>query len=264
MLDVFKNQNEKFYECRIDNKIITSTKKQLIEELDEENIIVDKGLLEKYIGRILKEMIKEYKLEIKPMYNSMGIFLDDKEEFVLVYEDNETHRIIGENDVQSSFIDEIKKKELDRQGSLTESYFRISHNPTLPQAVRLSLLGYSAIHPFYYAISKKIEFLPYLFIIGINGSGKTTNLVLFVNKMYGTKLKNPNKVKSEARITKYLTESPFSINIEEMMGIPEDQMSMLKAYATERPTRDRMDNQKMNKEQMYAAVCGSSNSNDFL
>ena len=264
LLNVFKGKNERFYEIKIKGEILCKPKKQIIDELDKMNQIINKNMVDSAVSQILEESIKVYDLKIKPMYNTVGIFLSKENEFILVYEDDENQRIIGENDVQLSLLKAIRAKELDREGDLTESYFRIINNPTLSQNVRLSLLGWSASHPFFYAISNKITFLPPLFLIGPHGTGKSTSLENLMNYLYGTKMKNPDKVKTDARITKFLTESPFAVNIDDMKGVPPDQIAMLKSYAVKRDTRDRMDGQNMLEEQMYASICGSSNSNEFL
>ena len=264
LIDVYKGQNERLYEIKVNGELIVKPKKDLIEELDERNQIINKNLVHKAVSQILEETIKINNLKTKPMYNTIGIFLDEKKNFVIVYEDNENHRIVGENDIQAEIIDLIRERELDKEGKLAKVFFEISHNPTLSQNVRLSLLGFSAIHPFFHSISNKIEFFPLLFLIGVHGSGKTTSLEIFMNLLFGTILKTSDDVGSMPRLTKFLTESMFALNIDDMNKLLEDHMGFLKSYATRRGSRKRMDNQKIIKEQMYASICGSANTNEFL
>lgn len=263
LLNIYNGQNEMFYEAKVNGEVICKPKKQLIEFLEERNLIIDESLVKKAVSNILRESIIAYDLMPKPMFNTIGIFLRD-DDFVLVYGDDEYKRVIGENDTQKDLLDDIKEKELDKKGILTKIFYEIIHFPTLPLNVRLSILGYSAIHPFFFALSRKLDLLPNLFLIGKHGSGKTTTLRIFLNLLFGTKMMKSDDVRTEARLTKFLTQHLFVINIDDVDVIPEDQIGFIKTYSTERGTRNRMDNQKMNKEQMYASIAGSANSKDFL
>ncbi len=263
LLNPYEGQNETFYEVKVNGEVICKPKKQLIEYLEEKNLVIDDGLIKKAISNILRESIKEYGLQLKPMFNTVGIFLKDND-FILVYENNENQRIIGENDVQRDLIDKINEKELDKEGKLTEIFYKIIHFPTLPENVRLSILGYSAISPFFYAFSSRLDLLPNLFLIGKHGTGKTTTLRIFTNLLFGTKMMKADDIRTEARLTKFLTFCLFILNIDDVDYLSEENIGMIKTYSTERGTRNRMDNQKMNKEQMYASIVGSANSKDFL
>jgi len=264
LLNFYEGENDIFYEVRCNGEVVCKTKKDLFDYLDEKNLIVDQILVKSAVSQIIRESITEYNLKKKPMYNTIGLFLNKKEELELVYEDDENKRIIAENDVQLDLIDKIKEKELDKKGELTEHFFKIIHIPTVPINVRLSILGYSAIAPFFYALSKELDFYPYLFLIGKHGSGKTTLLELFMNILFGTVMKTVDDMKSEARLTKFLTECLFMLNIDDIDKMDEDLLGFLKSFATRKSQRNRMDNQKMRKEQMYENVCGSANSNTFL
>ncbi|MBD3212358.1 MAG: hypothetical protein GF311_07105 [Candidatus Lokiarchaeota archaeon] len=266
LLNVYKGQNDTFYELKLNGSVVCKTKEGILEFMEEKNLIIDQNSLKMATSNILRESMKEYHLHPKPMYNTVGVFFSKSDDdIIVVYDDDDKKRIIGENDLQLKLIERIKEKEMDKKGELTDLFYQIIHLPALPEEVRISVLGYTAIHPFFFVLSDHIDILPLLFLIGKHGAGKTTTLKIFMNYLFGTEIKKADDIRSDARFSKFLTEMGFCTLIDDFDKLPDNHLGFVKTYASQRGKRYRMKkNQEFIIEQLYASIGGTANEKEFL
>lgn len=266
LLNVYEGQNDTFYEIKLNGGVVCKTKEGLLEFMEDKNLVIDQNTLRTATSNILRESMKEYQLNPKPMYNTVGIFFSKSDDdIIIVYDDDDKKRIIGENDLQLKLIEKIKEKEMDKKGELTDLFYQIIHLPALPEKVRISVLGYTAIHPFFFVLSDHIDILPLLFLIGKHGAGKTTTLKIFLNYLFGTEIKKADDIRSDARFSKFLTEMGFCTLIDDFDKLPDNHLGFVKTYASQRGKRYRMKkNQEFIIEQLYASIGGTANEKEFL
>lgn len=268
LIHVYEGENDYFYECRINNEIVCKTKADLFKYLENETTyaFISGKDLKDAINNVLRKSQEESEFPVLQMYHTAGVFLNrEDQDFIIVHPFKEDLYVVGENDVQFRYIERIKEKGIDSEGRLTRCFYDILHIKTMREDVRIGTFGYSAIHPFFYALSGVIDVFPNLFMISGHGSGKTTLLEILINHLYGTEMKSPDSIDTTARLTKYSTESPFGLNIDDIDILEPKLMNWIKTNSTRKGTRDRMDkDQKMNREQTYAPYTGSGNIKDFL
>jgi len=268
LMHIYEGENDFFYECRINNEIICKTKTDLYRFLENETTyaFISGKELKDAINNVLRKSQEEFEIPVLQMYHTVGVFLNrENQDFIIVHPFKEDLYVIGENDVQYGYIERIKEKGIDFEGKLTRCFRDILHIKTMREDVRIGCFGYSAIHPFFYALRRVIDVFPNLFMIGVPGSGKTTLLELLINCNYGTELKSPDSIDTTARLTKYATESTFGLNIDDLDILELKLMNWIKTNSTRKGTRDRMNkDQKMNREQTYTSYTGSANKKDFL
>ena len=268
LIHVYEGENDYFYECRINSEIVCKTKADLFKYLEDETTyaFISGKDLKDAINNVLRKSQEESEFPVLKMYHTAGVFLDrEDQDFIIVHPFKEDLYVFGENDVQFRYIERIKEKGIDLEGKLTRCFYDLLHIKTMREDVRIGAFGYSAIHPFFYALSGVIDVFPNLFMISGHGSGKTTLLEILINHLYGTEMKSPDSIESTARLTKYSTESPFGLNIDDIDFLDPKLMNWIKTNSTRKGTRDRMDKeQKMNREQTYAPYTGSANIKDFL
>ena len=264
---IYKGQNDLFYEVKINSQTVTKTKIDLLNYIDNETtLVINSSQLKDCLTNVLRGYEKMKEMEYKTMFRTVGIFyLEDKRDLFLVHPENEDITVIGENDIQFDYIQKLKEKEIDKDGSLTQNFHEILHLDTIPTEVRIALYGYSAIHPFFFGLSKALDVFPNLFLIGIGGSGKTTFLELMINFMYGSQMKSPDAIDSPARLTKYSTESTIALNIDDIDVLELKLMNYIKTNSTRKGTRDRLTKeQRKVSEQTYTSYTGSANKKDWL
>jgi len=266
LLNIYEGENDVFYEVKLNGCVECKTKDGLLDFMEEKNLVIDQNTLRMAMSNIIRESMKEYGLVPKPMYNTVGIFFSKTDgDLIIVYDDDENKRIIGENDLQLALIDRIKERELDKRGDLTQLFYQIIHLPALPENVRISVLGFTAIHPFFFIFSDHIDILPLLFLIGKHGAGKTTTLKIFLNYLFGTEIKKADDIRSDARFSKFLTEMGFCTLIDDFDKLPDNHLGFVKTYASQRGKRYRMKkNQEFIIEQLYASIAGTANEKEFL
>jgi hypothetical protein len=266
LLNVYEGENDIFYEVKLNGCVVCKTKNSLLEFMEEKNLVIEQNLLRSAISNIIRKSMEEYHLRPKPMYNTIGVFFSKLDgDLLIVYDDDGNKRIIGENDLQLALMDRIKEKELDKKGNLTGLYYQIIHLPALPENVRISVLGFTAIHPFFFIFSDHVDLLPLLFLIGKHGAGKTKTLKIFLNHMFGTEIKKADDIRSDARFSKFLTEMGFCTLIDDFDKLPDNHLGFVKTYASQRGKRYRMKkNQEFIIEQLYASIAGTANEKEFL
>ncbi len=264
--NLFKGENELFYKVNIGKESVTKTKPDLYTWIETETnfaSILGKELKEA-ISNVLFAYEKEYNLKPLPMFHTAGVFLNNND-FMLVHPFKEGLTVIGENDIQHEYIERIKEKGIDVDGILTKSFYRILQIEGMREDIRVGTFGFASIHPFFFALSKILDIFPDIFIIGIHGSGKTTLTEILFNYLYGTKMRSPDSIDSPARITKYSTESTFSLNIDDIDILDPKLMNFIKTSSTRKGTRDRLTrDQKMISEQTYTSYIGTANNRNFL
>ena len=267
LLNIYKGQNSLFYEVKLDGEVIVKEKNDLANYIEHETTLnyISGSKLKESISMVLNAYRKEHNMLLKSMFNTIGLFEDGDSDIVLSHPENDQIAVIGENDIQTDVIENVKNLGLDHKGKLAKNFFKILHIKTQKLNFRLGVFGYSSIHPFFYFLKKYLDVFPNLFAIGIHGSGKTTLLEIMINDMYGTKMKSPDTIDSVARLTKYSTESTFALNVDDIDILDEKLMNWIKTNSTRKGTRDRLtkDNKKIS-EQTYASYSGSANSKDFL
>ncbi len=266
--NIYEGENDFFYECRINNEIICKKKEDLYKYLEKETTYayISGKELKEAINNVLQKSKEEFNIPVLQMYHTAGVFLNrEDQDLIIVHPFKEDLNVIGENDIQYEYIERIKEIGIDFEGKLTKCFYDILHIETMREDVRIGLFGYSAIHPFFYALSGVIDVFPNLFMIGVPGSGKTTLLEILINFLFGSEEKSPDSIDSTARLTKYATESTFGLNIDDVDDLDDKLLSWLKTNSTRKGTRDRMTkDQKMNKEQTYTPYIGSGNKKDFI
>lgn len=264
--NLFKGENEIFFDVTIGKKRVCKTKPDLCTWIETEtNFASTSGKdLKDAISNVLFAYEKEYNLKPLPMFHTAGVFLKD-DDFMLVHPFKEGLTVIGENDIQHEYIEHIKEKGIDFDGILTNSFYKILQIKGMREDIRAGIYGFASIHPFFFALSKVLDIFPNVFIIGIHGSGKTTLAEICFNYLYGTKMRSPDSIDSPARITKYSTESTFSLNIDDIDILDPKLMNFIKTNSTRKGTRDRLTrDQKMISEQTYTAYIGTANNRNFL
>lgn len=266
LLAFYEGENELFYEIKIGKKEVCKTKSDIYNWIElETNFASTSGKdLKDAISNVLFAYIKEKKLTPLPMFHTAGIFLKD-DEFVIVHPFNENLTVIGENDIQHEYIERIKDKGLDINGDLIKAFYDVLEIKGIREDIRVGIFGYTSIEPFFFALSKVLDIFANIFVIGIHGSGKTTFMEILFNFLFGTKMKSPDSIDSPARITKYSTESPFTLNIDDIDDLEEKLMSFIKTSSTRKGTRNRLTrDQKLISEQTYTSYAGTGNNRNFL
>ena len=266
LLAYYKGENELFYEIQIGKEKVCKTKSDLCNWIElETNFASTSGKeLKDSISNVLFAYIKEKKLIPLPMFHTAGIFLKE-DEFVIVHPFKEDLTVIGENDIQHEYIERIKDTGLDVNGDLIKAFYEVLEIKGLREDIRAGIFGYASIQPFFFALSKVLDIFPNLFVIGIHGSGKTTLTEILFNFLVGTKMKSADSIDSPARMTKYSTENPFILNIDDIDILEEKLMNFIKTSSTRKGTRDRLTrDQKLLSEQTYASYSGTANNRNFL
>ena len=266
LLNYYKGENELFYRIQIGKEEVTKTKSDICNwiELETNFASISGKELKDSISNVLFAYIKEKKLIPLPMFHTAGIFLRE-DEFVIVHPFKEDLTVIGENDIQHEYIERIKDKGLDVNGDLIKAFYNVLEIKGIREDIRAGIFGYSSIQPFFFALSKTLDIFPNIFVIGIHGSGKTTLTEILFNLLFGTKMKSPDSIDSPARITKYSTESTFTLNIDDVDILEEKLMNFIKTSSTRKGTRDRLTrDQKLLTEQTYTSFVGTANNRNFL
>ena len=270
LLNIFKDQEvtaqKKFYEIKVNGDVVHKNFDDLIHHFFEELLVDDDRAINTRIRQILRESQKQFGLKYKPFYRTAGIFLNENEELKIIYEDLDDVRIIPETAIQEEYVEKIRAKELDKTGKLTEHFFKITNLPTIPTNVRLSALGFSAISPFFDALSYDLEVFPILLLWGPPTTGKSQTLVLYLNLLYGSSLRNNDDIDSTSRYTLFLTECTFAIVLDDMDKFEDKLVAFTKSYCTTRGGKRYRNtpSQNMNKTRMYSSLCGSFNKREFL
>jgi len=266
LLAYYKGENELFYEVQIGKEKVCKTKSDICNWIElETNFASTSGKdLKDSISNVLFAYIKEKKLIPLPMFHSAGVFLRE-DEFVVVHPFKEDLTVIGENDIQHEYIERIKERKLDVNGGLVKAFYDVLEIKGIREDIRAGIFGYSSIQPFFFALSKVLDIFPNIFVIGIHGSGKTTLTEILFNFLFGTKMKSPDSIDSPARITKYFTESTFTLNIDDIDILEDKLMNFIKTSSTRKGTRDRLTrDQKLLAEQTYTSFVGTANNINFL
>ena len=264
--NLYKGENEIFYEIIIEKEEICKTKIDFLKYIEKEknySYISGRQLFDD-ISIILWEYERLKNLKPKPMFNAIGVFTRD-EELRIVYPGIKDIKLYGANAFQEEVIERAETIGFDENGELTKSFFRLMHLGNLPMNLRLILAGYSAIHVFFWAISDYLDIFPNLYIIGIEGSGKTNILRIYLNDMWGTVLLKADDIRSEARLTKFSTGYTTGMNIDDIDKLGDEKLAFIKTTSTEKGLRRRMKvDQGMISEQIYSAYCGSANTIEFI
>lgn len=266
LLAFYKGENELFYEIQIGKEKVCKTKSDICNWIElETNFASTSGKdLKDSISNVLFAYQKEYKLNPLPMFHTAGVFLRE-DEFVIVHPLKEDLTVIGENDIQHDYIERIKDRGLDVNGDLVKAFYDVLEIKGIREDIRAGIFGYTSIQPFFFALSKTLDIFPNIFVIGIHGSGKTTLTEILFNFLFGTKMKSPDSIDSPARITKYSTESTFTLNIDDVDILEEKLMNFIKTSSTRKGTRDRLTrDQKLLTEQTYTSFVGTANNLNFL
>ena len=171
----------------------------------------------------------------------------------------------GNSDLFAQKIDSNGITMWDVNGTLIKAFYDVLEIKGIREDIRVGIFGYSSIQPFFFALSKVLDIFPNIFVIGIHGSGKTTFTEILFNFLFGTKMKSPDSIDSPARITKYSTESTFTLHIDDIDDLEEKLMNFIKTSSTRKGTRDRLTrDQKLLSEQTYASYTGTANNRNFL
>lgn len=266
--ELYLTQNEqRFYDVKIGKEDVCLSKNELLDFIENERnyAYVSGKDLKNYISIILRGYEKKYKLNPTPMYPTIGIFRKQNGDFEITYPGIKEIKLYGENDYQKRIIAFCEKKGIDIKGELTNPFYEIVYNDTLPLSVRLITSGYIAIEPFFYALKDDLDVFPNLFWIAPQGTGKTTFFELMGNIIYGTELKNADDVNSQPRLTKIPTSHTTPLLIDDMDKLGNIQMSFIKSISTRKKGRERMTSkQKVIIEPVYASFMGTANDDDFI
>ncbi len=256
----YKGENEIHYEIIIEDKEFIKTKKQFLAFLEEQNLCYISGReLNNYIRLVIGKYEKDRNFKMKPLFNAIGIFERDNK-LVVVYPNLNDVKVLGENPIQNEIIERTEFLDYDNEGYLTRAYYNIVHFTSSPLDVRLMLLGYGAISPFFHVLRNSVDVFPNFFYIGRGGTGKTTLMRVLLNFPYGTELFNADDVGSLARFTKLSTAYTTPMNIDDIKELDERIITYLKSITTKRGKRRRMTkNQDMLAEDIYCSYAGSSN-----
>lgn len=266
LLNYYEGENETLYEIFIENKTICKTKDDFLRYISKEkNYSYCSGpQLFNYINPTFRFFIKQKNLIPKPMFSAIGIHSRDGE-LIICYPGIKDIKLYGENDFQREAIEEVEKIGIDEDSKLSKAFFKMIHINKHHYSIRLVLAGFTAISPFLWAISDYLTIFPNLFITGIEDSGKTSILRIFINKMYGTRLIKPDDIRTMARLTKQSTAYTFPMNFDDLNKMPPENITFIKTTSTEKGPRKRMrKDQKLLKEQIYPTYSGSANKLDFL
>lgn len=267
LIDYFKNKenDEFYYELKFNGEAIIEKIEQIVDYARRHRILVNDNKIELRMSQILDQIIQKRGMSPKPMFLTVGVFLNSDNELVMAYTNNRKHKIIGGNPMQKDLIERIEQIGIDKNGILAKNYFKILHLTTFPRGARLSLMGMSAISPFFYALKDKLPVFPNIFLIGIHGCGKTTMTKLMFCTLFGNEMKTADDIGSEARLTKFATESAFLLVIDDIEILEDKLMEFIKTNSTRKGKRYRLNSdQSVNKEQTYCSFGGSANSKQFL
>ena len=267
---LYLTQNEeRFYEVKIGTEEICLSKSDFIDFIENKrNYSSVSGRENKnFMSIILRGYEKKYNLKPISMFPTIGVFLTQNKELKIIYPGVKNIKLYGENDFQKRIISSCEKKGIDINGDLTNPFYEIIHNNSLPLSIRLITSGYIAIAPFFYALKDYLDIFPNLFWIAPPGTGKTTFFELMGNTCYGTELQNADDVDSEARLTKLPTSHTTPLPIDDMHKLKDIQMSFIKSISTRKKGRVRMggkDKQEIKIEEVYASFMGAANKDDFV
>ncbi|MGQ4874581.1 MAG: hypothetical protein ACP6IY_10985 [Promethearchaeia archaeon] len=270
LINIFKGQNELFYKIELDGECVIYTKSGLIDYIDNETTYsyVSSSDLKRYITAILDEYRTKKRIIPGHMFPTIGVFdINENRQKILkvVHPFRDDISVFGENSVQVKLIENIKERGIDEKGELAEIYHKIINMEVMEEWKRITILGMSGIMPYCYAIRAKLDIFPNLFIIGVPESGKSTILKIFMNEMYGTKMKDPDNIKSMSRLTLYATETTTPINFDDIDDMPDEAIAFIKSNSTEKGTRDRnTKTQQMKSEQYYPCFCGTANEKHWI
>ncbi|KKN62997.1 hypothetical protein LCGC14_0506370 [marine sediment metagenome] len=266
LLAYYKGENDLFFEILIGKEKVCKTKLDLYNWIENEtNFAATSGKeLRDAINNVLFKYIEDKNLTPLPMFHTAGVFLKD-DDFIVVHPFKEGLKVIGENDIQYDVIEAIREKRIDFEGELTKAYYKILQIDGMREDIRAGIYGFASIQPFFFALSKVLDIFPNLFLIGLHGSGKTTLTELLFNILYGTKMKSPDSIDSTARLTKYSTETTFSLNVDDIDILGPKKMNYIKTNSTRKGTRNRLTLvNKLISEQTYTSYTGTANNRNFL
>lgn len=266
--NIYEGQNDKFYKVTCGKHEIVDTFEGIQNYLEKKTDLVIRGgnILYTAIKNVIRGYREEYNLESLKMYPACGIFDTEEGDLIIAHPENPNIALYGENSVQKRIIDQIMKKGIDWEGTLTKDFYEILHLPTMEQDVRLGVYGYTAIQPFFYAIRSFLDLFANVFLIAPPDCGKSKLLDICANYLYGTKAYDQENIESGPRYTIYATECTFPQNVEDIDKTSEEWLNFIKANSTRKLQRERLgqDSRTLRSEQIYTSWVGSSNETSWM
>jgi len=269
LIAIYCDQNqERFYEIRIGEEIICFDKKDLLDYIENKRncAFVSGKVLKECVSAILFEYEKKYKLKPKEIFPTLGVFLDENDNLIVVTSDNNKTKIYGVNAYQKRTIEKCKKRGFDKNGDMIKAFYDLMHYNTYPENIRLVSFGHTLIVNFFNVLRNDIDVFFYHHWITPNKSvGKTALWKMVYAELFGIELKSNDDIDSIARFSENCTDTTSCMPIDDIDKIDEKVLTQMKVAGTTLKAKERMTkDQKTNIQETYRAFSGTANSDKFL